>query len=83
MKKLRPIVALASLLLLLYIFPVSVQTQGTPEINAGATPPLGVVRDGEKRWVWNLDYLGTVIIIEGIVFLVIFRKKSNTVTPNQ
>ncbi|QIK69184.1 hypothetical protein G7062_02280 [Erysipelothrix sp. HDW6C] len=76
MKKLRTIVALISLTLLLYIFPVAVQTHGTPETNAGATPPLGVVRDGEKRWVWNLDYLGTVIIIEGIVMLVLFQKKT-------
>lgn len=77
MKKIKKISVVIGLFALLYIFPIAVQTQGTPYINAGATPPLGVVRDGDKYWVWNFKHIGIVIGIEGVLLLILFQRDEN------
>ncbi|WP_159648797.1 hypothetical protein [Erysipelothrix aquatica] len=80
MKKIYPVIAVSLLVGLITYFPPYVTTQSPTDVAAGATPPLGVVRDGNAYKVWNVQHIGIILVVEGLATLamVVHGQKKTT-----
>ncbi|QIK85615.1 hypothetical protein G7061_02855 [Erysipelothrix sp. HDW6B] len=83
MKKIYPVIAVALLVGLITYFPPYVTTQSPTDVAAGATPPLGVVRDGNTYKVWNVQHIGIILVFEGLAILAMVVHEQKKTTSQQ